>query len=130
MIRKGYRRLRRKFCYEDQEFMIRPAKDAGEIVMEGRILHHCVGGDTYLARHDRGQSTILFLRRREEPDIPYITVEIGTDSLRIAQWYGAHDRKPDEERMQRWLDDYVTRLKCMPEAAEGGMEAGMMAAGA
>ena len=130
MIRKGYRRLRRKFCYEDQEFLIRPAKDAGEIVMEGRILHHCVGGDTYLARHDSGQSTILFLRRREEPDIPYITVEIGTDSLRIAQWYGAHDRKPDEERMERWLDAYVTRLKCMQEAEGGGMEAGMMAAGA
>ena len=57
-------------------------------------------------------------------------MEIGTDSLRIAQWYGAHDRKPDEERMERWLDAYVTRLKCMQEAEGGGMEAGMMAAGA
>lgn len=128
MIRKNYLRLRRRFYYEDQEFMIRPAKDAGEIVREGRILHHCVGGDTYLARHDSGRSTILFLRRREEPDIPYITVEIGTESMGIAQWYGAHDRKPDEDRMQRWLDAYVTRLKCMPEAADGGMEAVMMAA--
>ena len=122
MIRKSYRRLRRKFYYEDQEFLIRPAKDAGEIVKEGRILHHCVGGDTYLARHDSGRSTILFLRYREEPDIPYITVEIGTDSLRIAQWYGAHDRKPDEDRMQGWLDAYVARLRSAGQAA--GVDAG------
>ena len=29
--------------------------------MEGMTLHHCVGGDTYLRRHDRGESYILML---------------------------------------------------------------------
>lgn len=33
--------------------------------MEGRTLHHCVGGDTYLGRHDRGESYILMLRAQE-----------------------------------------------------------------
>lgn len=125
MIKKHYRRLRKKFCFEDEEFMIRPARDAGEIVMEGRILHHCVGGDSYLKKHDTDQSTILFLRFKERPETPYITVEIGTDSLKILQWYGDHDRKPEEDRMQRWLEDYVTRLKCRRDGTlkEAGKEA-------
>lgn len=58
-----------------------------------------------------GQSYILMLRSAKEPEIPYITVEIERDTHRLIQWYGAHDRKPDEEHMQKWLDDYVGHLK-------------------
>ena len=112
MIRKHYRRLRKKFFYEDEDFCIRPARSAGEIVTEGRVLHHCVGGDNYLGKHNDDISTILFLRSKTEPDVPYITVEIGTNDLKLMQWYGAHDKKPDEDNMRRWLDVYVTKLKC------------------
>lgn len=112
LIRKRYRRLRKRFYYKDKEFLIRPARSAVEIVMEGRILHHCVGRDQYLDRHNRGRSIILFLRNTKEPEIPYITVEIEPESLKIIQWYGEKDEKPDRERMQKWLDNYITRLKC------------------
>lgn len=78
---------------------------------EGRLLHHCVGGDNYLRKHNEGESYILFLRQQEAPEIPYITVEIDEKQHRIRQWYGAHDRKPDEQRMQKWLNDYIDRLK-------------------
>lgn len=123
LIKKHYRRLRRKFFYEDEDFIIRPARDAGEIVMEGRILHHCVGRDKYLQKHNDGVTTILFLRLKTEPDVPYITVEIGTDNLKIMQWYGAHDNKIDEKNIDRWLNSYVVKLKCgligaMEEAGE------------
>ncbi len=118
-IRKGYRRLRKQFFFEDGEFLIRPARDAGEIVMEGRLLHHCVGGDTYLQGHDKGTNIILFLRSKEDPDTPYITVEIDAAALRVKQWYGAHDKQPDRDRMQRWLNAYATRLRCSQTAAGG-----------
>lgn len=117
LIKKHYRRLRNQFYFEDEEFLIRPARDAGEIVMEGRFLHHCVGGDSYLRKHNEDQSTILFLRLKEEPEIPYITVEIETKTGRIRQWYGAYDKKPDKDRMQSWLDAYATRLSCAGVAA-------------
>lgn len=110
-IRNSYRRLRNQYFYEDDEYIIRPARSAEEIVMEGRILHHCVGGDSYLGKHNDGQTYILMLRFSKEPEIPHITVEIERDTHRIIQWYGAHDRKPDKEHMQKWLDDYVGHLK-------------------
>ncbi len=110
LIRKNYRKLRRRYFFEDENFMIRPARSAEEIVQEGRILHHCVGGDNYLKKHNEQKSIILFLRFKEEQETPYITVEI--EGERIVQWYGAHDKKPDEKNMQKWLNAYVTRMKC------------------
>lgn len=110
LIRKNYRKLRKRYFFEDENFIIRPARSAEEIVQEGRILHHCVGGDNYLKKHNEQKSIILFLRFKEEQETPYITVEI--EGERIVQWYGAHDKKPDEQNMQKWLNAYVTRLKC------------------
>lgn len=110
-IRNRYRKLRNQYFFEDDDYIIRPARSAEEIVTEGRVLHHCVGGDSYLGKHNDGQTYILMLRFSKEPEIPYITVEIERDTHRIIQWYGLHDSKPDREHMQKWLDDYVGHLK-------------------
>ena len=110
-IRRSYRRLRKEYYYEDDTYVIRPARSAEEIVMEGRQLHHCVGGDGYLDKHNRGKTYILMLRFRKEPNIPYITIEIDANTQRIIQWYGAHDKKPDEEHMQQWINKYTMKLR-------------------
>lgn len=110
-IRKCYRNLRKKYFYEDENYIIRPARSAEEIVMEGRMLHHCVGGASYLDKHNTGQTYILMLRFKKEPDIPYITVEIDARNHQIIQWYGEKDRKPDEKNMQAWLDSWLRKLK-------------------
>lgn len=110
-IKKNYRRLREKYYYADETMLIRPARSAREIVLEGRTLNHCVGDNMYLDKHNKGKSYILFLRYKSEPDIPYITVEIDANTGIIHQWYGANDKKPDEENMQEWLDGYMQRLR-------------------
>ena len=110
-IKKRYRSLRKEYCYEDATYLIRPARSAEEIVMEGRLLHHCVGGNGYLSRHNEGKSYILMMRFRKEPETPYITVEINPEQKDIVQWYGERDTKPDEENIQSWLDNYLKKLK-------------------
>ena len=79
--------------------------------MEGRILHHCVGGDNYLRKHSDGTSYILMLRKKTEQKTPYITVEINGERPKIMQWYGLHDGKPDQKNIQNWLDAYIDRIK-------------------
>ncbi len=110
-IRRHYRKLRNRYFYEDDTFVIRPARSAEEIVMEGRKLHHCVGGNSYLEKHNKGESYILMLRFKNMQETPYITVEIRGRDGYVQQWYGMHDKKPDEENMQRWLDKYTAWLK-------------------
>lgn len=108
-IAKRYESLCKRYQAAADGYIIRPAKDAGEIIMEGRLLHHCVGGDRYLDSHDKGRSTILFLRSEKKPKKAYITIEIrGTH---IVQWYGAHDKKPNEEFFEKYLKDYENQLE-------------------
>ena len=108
-IKTKYRRLSEKYSAAAGGYIIRPAKDAAEIVTEGRLLHHCVGGDNYLKKHNAGKSFILFLRPIKDKDIPYITVEIIDDT--VVQWYGAYDKKPNKELIDAWLKTYTKELK-------------------
>ncbi|MDD7390042.1 MAG: PcfJ domain-containing protein [Lachnospiraceae bacterium] len=108
-IRRNYRSLRNRYFYEDESYLIRPARSAEEIVREGRMLHHCVGGNGYLQKHNDGKSTILLLRIKDTPEQPYITVEIR--DTHIVQWYGAYDKKPDEKVIDKWLKEYINHLK-------------------
>lgn len=109
-ISKKYKKLFKEYAYAEGDYIIRPVKDAAEIISEGRIQHHCVGSsDTYLSRHNEGKSYILVMRHKEEPDMPFVTIEIENDTIR--QWYEAYDKKTTEKTTQPYLDKYVKFLK-------------------
>ena len=108
-IELNFEKILQIYAYRDEEFVIRPAKDAAEIVAEGRVLHHCVGGDGYLKNHAKGKSYILFLRPVANEEIPYVTIEI--QGTKIIQWYGANNKKPEERKIRKWLDRYTKGLR-------------------
>lgn len=61
------------FLIKGKGLILRVPRDAQEIKNEGAALHHCVG--TYVDRVAKGQTHIFFVRREEEPDTPYFTME-------------------------------------------------------
>lgn len=71
-------RQREEMQYVDEELglMIVLPQSVSDIVREGKIQNHCVGG--YADRHAEGKLHILFLRKIEEPDKPYYTMEVNT----------------------------------------------------
>lgn len=77
--------LDKRYGFEDKDFFIRAPIDAAEIVAEGKALAHCVGG--YAERHAKGATTILFLRRKAEPDKPYVTIEMNGSTIRQIHGY-------------------------------------------
>lgn len=86
---------RRKILeYSSGNLFIRQPESYDEIVAEGKILHHCVGG--YAERHSTGVLHIMFIRARDKPDIPYYTMEISTDG-QIVQVRGVRNAPPTEE---------------------------------
>lgn len=118
-IKRRYRSLKKRYAWQHEGLSIRPAKDPGEIIEEGQILHHCVGrDDLYISKHDRGETYILFLRDIKNPNNPYITVEIGDDD-RIRQWYGRNDSKPDEKANAEWLQSWLREVKIRKENQDG-----------
>lgn len=57
------------------DYVIRQPHSMEEIVDEGIKLSHCVGG--YALRHADGTTTIMFLRKKSDPDTPFYTIEVS-----------------------------------------------------
>lgn len=77
-------KLTARYLYWSDTILIRAPVNAEEIVEEGKRLEHCVGG--YADRHLSGKTTILFLRRRDKPHVPLVTIEMDGNTIR--QVYG------------------------------------------
>lgn len=58
---------------------------AQAIKREGKALSHCVGG--YAERHIRGVTTILFLRKADQPGVPYVTIEMYGNQIQQIHGY-------------------------------------------
>ncbi|MDU7646232.1 MAG: PcfJ domain-containing protein [Enterococcus faecalis] len=67
-----------------------------EIVEEGQVLHHCVGSQHYLEQHTNGTTTIIFIRRKEEPSMPYFTLEYRNQQ--VTQIQGKRNRQEVPEK--------------------------------
>ena len=83
---KRFLRLKKMYAYSDGELSIVVPVNGEEITREGKTLQHCVGG--YAKRHLEGKTTILFLRKKENPHEPYVTIEIRDADHHIVQVHG------------------------------------------
>ena len=44
-----------------------------------------------------GKSIIAFVRKKDNPGIPFVTVEYDMEKNRVIQCYGDHDSRPEEK---------------------------------
>lgn len=93
----------KQYAYSDGQYVIIVPHTVGEIVKEGKNMHHCVGG--YAGRHLEGKLTICFLRSVSEPDKSLYTIEMhGT---RLQQVQGYHNFTPLTESAQAFFDIWL-----------------------
>lgn len=81
---------------------------------EGSKLHHCVGKMGYDVKVVKGTSIIAFVREKETPDKPFVTVEYDIKKGRVTQCYGDHDSRPAEtviNFVNDWADNVRKELK-------------------
>lgn len=86
-------------------------KDLNELVVEGKQLHHCVGGSTYVEGHRNGKTTIIFVRQAKQPDKPFYTLEFKNG--KIVQLRGKHNKKPTqdiEKVADEWLQAVTSKV--------------------
>lgn len=86
---KLYDQRKEKFEYVDDNFSIVVPEEMNKITKEGVYLHHCVGG--YISRVAEGRTNILFLRKNENIDIPFFTIEVNNHN-EIIQIHGLYNR--------------------------------------
>lgn len=110
--------LQKKYAYSDDDYTVLAPQNIFEIIKEGRMLHHCVGndgaGERYYDRMERRESFIMFLRRTEEPNDPYYTLEIEPDGA-VRQKRTLFDRQYEDieqatEFLIKWQKVIAARL--------------------
>ena len=73
------------------------ARSPADLIREGELLDHCVGRMNYDQRFIREESLIFFIRKKEQPDTPLVTLEYSLRNHKVLQCYGEHDHKPSED---------------------------------
>ena len=103
--------VRKKFEYENDEYMILVPQRLAEIVAEGRALHHCAGAtDRYFDRIAQRETYICFLRKKSEPKLPYYTIEVEPGGT-IRQHRGYLDEEPEIEKVKPFLREWQQVIK-------------------
>lgn len=93
--RKGWTR----YEMETEQLLIRLPKCAHEIRKEGNAQHHCVA--TYMDRMVAGETCILFIRKKEEQDKSYYTVEVkDNEVIQVRGKYNVAQSEDVEEFMK------------------------------
>ena len=97
------------------------AQSPAELIREGELLDHCVGRMGYDQKFAREESLIFFIRTKEHPDVPFVTVEYSLEKHKILQCYGYHDTTPDTEVLyfvnKIWLPYANRKVRKIQKAA-------------
>lgn len=107
--------IRRKYQYADEKYAVVVPNGALDIIVEGKLLNHCVGGQVrYWDRIQRHEAYILFLRKASSPDMPYYTLEVEPDGT-VRQKRTNFDRQGSDidavqEFLTGWQKVISTRL--------------------
>ena len=100
---------------QNDAYIVVIAKSPADLVREGDLLHHCVGRMNYDQRFIREESLIFFIRNKETPDTPFVTVEYSLSKHKVLQCYGDRDSKPTDEVLnfvhRKWLPYANRKLK-------------------
>ncbi len=100
-----------KFEYSGNEYFIMVPKNIVDIVTEGNALHHCAGStDRYFDRIKQRETYICFLRKVNEPDVPFYTIEVEPGGT-IRQHRGMFDEEPDIELVKPFLREWQKEIK-------------------
>ena len=101
--------------YSNEKFVVVCPEKVRDLVTEGRIMHHCVG--SYGNRVIGGRVAIVFIRRKEDVNKPYITCEIRPNGS-IGQYFMAYDQNITEEEDKLFRQEYQKYLYSKSEEIE------------
>jgi hypothetical protein len=87
---------------------IQPIRNEGELLLEGRLMHHCVGG--YSSKIYNGQS---YIYRVLKPQRATLEIRGSGMSVHMGQFKLTHNQAPSEEariEVMRWMEAFKKTL--------------------
>ncbi|MBD5133489.1 MAG: hypothetical protein HDT38_03300 [Clostridiales bacterium] len=109
------RSLPAKYNYTGKSYVIAAPACVADVIRDGTRLHICTANsDRYWERIERKESYLLFLRRADEPEVPYYTMEIEPNGT-VRQLRTYYDRQHSDidaarEFLKEWQQVVTERL--------------------
>ena len=100
-------KYKRKYQYIGEKYSIILPEYPEDIIKEGKFMQHCVGG--YVERHYNGALCICFLRKNDDIDTPFYTIEMrGKELGQVQRMRNAKPtfRKEDAE-VKAFFDEWL-----------------------
>lgn len=96
----------RGLCWTHDGICIRPAESIRELVEEGQVLHHCVGG--YGDAHCAGRC-IFFIRHERRPERSWYTLQVDVAQKRVLQNHGYKNERVGGRvrKIPKAVEDFV-----------------------
>lgn len=76
---------RKKFEYEEDDYLLRMPASLEEIRQEGSVQHICIG--SYAHSYATGRTNLFFVRKKSDPSTPFLAIEMTNDK-NIVQIHG------------------------------------------
>ena len=118
--KKAREKLSRDFKNKNQELRFLESTEGLYLILlpntikdlkhEGNKLHHCVGQMGYDSKVANGISIIAFVREKETPEKPFVTVEYDIKKGKVVQCYGDHDSRP-EQKVIDFVDEWGKKVR-------------------
>lgn len=99
--------------FEFEGLIIRPPETFQEIIDEGKTLDHCVS--RYADNHAAGKCNLMFIRKKNQPDKPFYTVELRTNKKEVAQVRGKKNKSQTKD-VERFMELYKTEVLEKPKS--------------
>lgn len=118
--KKLYKGRCESFEFSDDNYIVVIPPELQDIIREGQRQRNCVA--SYCSHHAEGALTIVFIRRKSDPDKNYITVELSKDWA-IVQAHTYRNGLPDEaakEFIEKYKKELIKRKKKMSKGVENG----------
>ena len=91
--------------FEYKDIICFAAMSQIELVKEGKEMNHCVGG--YAEACSQGKTDIIFIRKKSEPDKPYVTMEVKKNEVIQVRAFG--NGRPSEE-VNEFVEEYKKQV--------------------
>lgn len=95
--------------YSNDIYSIISPKDISDLAREGKILNHCVGKMGYDKKMADREIVIMFVRKAEDINKPFVTLEYSLKQHRLLQAYGKGNSKPSDTTMN-FIKEWVAMM--------------------
>ena len=96
-----------KYAFEDENYTVVIPTTVQDFINEGNQNHNCVG--SYAHRFAEGKSNIFFVRKKENPEHSYITVELTGDCTSYRQAFLSSNQRitadADWDFINHWIEN-------------------------